>query len=80
MFSLSKHDLNPYEKKVLEKGLSFCPEYIIDNFQLFLDFHQFMQNLTLKRFFAIQEKEKRQLCRKHRDFINIRDNKETQIF
>lgn len=57
IFNLSSHDLNPYEIKLLEKGLSFCPDNKADSFELFLDLHQFTRKLTLKRFFAIQERQ-----------------------
>lgn len=59
MFNISKYILNSYEKRLLEKGLSFCPTYKANDFQLFLDFNYFTRKLTLQRFFAIQEQKKK---------------------
>lgn len=55
IFNLSKYKLNPYEQKLLEKVLFFCPTHDINNFHLFLDLHRLTGNLTLKRYFSIQK-------------------------
>lgn len=56
IFNLSKHELNPYEISLLEKGVSFCPTNRVDSFTLFLDLHKFLRKLTLQRLFTIQER------------------------
>lgn len=50
--------MKPYDKTLLEKGLSYCPNNKIYPFNLFLDLHKLGRKLTLKRYFAIQAKKK----------------------
>lgn len=54
ILNLSQYTLNPYERMVLEKGLSFCPDYQSKDFDFFLDLHRFTRKLTLTRHFAIK--------------------------
>lgn len=45
-------------RALLEKGLKFCPNNRVDPFTLFLDLHQFVRKLTLKRHFNIMGSKK----------------------
>lgn len=40
----------------MEKGLNFCPDNPVNQFNLFVDLHQFVRKLTLQRYFSIKEK------------------------
>lgn len=62
MFNLSGYNLNPYEIRLLEKGLSFCPTNKVDEFQLFLDLNAFTRKLTLTRHFSIASSNPHPLC------------------
>lgn len=70
-FNLSSYALNRYEKSILEKERSYCPTHKPDNFQLFLDLHRFTRNLTLKRFFAIQEQKTQDILEKEENPVEI---------
>lgn len=54
---MSSYTLNPYEQRVLEKGLSFCSDYQCKDFDLFLDLYRFTRKLTLKRHFSLKPEE-----------------------
>ncbi|CAJ0957398.1 unnamed protein product [Ranitomeya imitator] len=44
----SRRDLSPPQMSLLQKGLSFCPSYKLDTFQLDMDLQKFYRSLRLK--------------------------------
>ncbi|CAJ0955405.1 unnamed protein product [Ranitomeya imitator] len=54
VINISKKSLNTSQLRLLEKGLSFCPTYRFNSFQLNIDLERFYRNLRLKAYFHEQ--------------------------
>ncbi|CAJ0920486.1 unnamed protein product, partial [Ranitomeya imitator] len=54
VINISNKSLNTSQLRLLEKGLSFCPTYKFNAFQLNVDLKRFYRNLRLKAYFCEQ--------------------------
>ncbi|XP_073439027.1 uncharacterized protein [Dendrobates tinctorius] len=54
VINISSKNLSSSQLTVLQKGLSFCPSYKFDFFELDMDLQRFFRNLRLKTHFARQ--------------------------
>ncbi|CAJ0949891.1 unnamed protein product [Ranitomeya imitator] len=54
VINISNKSLNTSQLRLLEKGLSFCPTYKFNAFQLNVDLERFYRNLRLKAYFCEQ--------------------------
>uniref|UniRef100_A0A803JHQ6 Reverse transcriptase domain-containing protein n=1 Tax=Xenopus tropicalis TaxID=8364 RepID=A0A803JHQ6_XENTR len=55
IFNLSDRNLTNNETKVLNKGLKFAPSSGPNRFELYIDLHKFVRQLTLKRYRVLQK-------------------------
>ncbi|CAJ0967911.1 unnamed protein product [Ranitomeya imitator] len=54
VINISKKSLNTSQLRLLEKGLSFCPMYKFNSFQMNVDLERFYINVRLKAYFCEQ--------------------------
>lgn len=46
--------------KVLDSGLKYAPDKELDKFEVYIDLQKFVRKLNIKKFFALNRKEKNQ--------------------
>lgn len=56
IFNISNVELTKEEPQVLDLGLKYAPDKIIDKFETYIDLHKFARRVNIKKHFAIQKK------------------------
>lgn len=72
--NLSSTSFSNHEMHLLQKGLSFSPTPLFNTFTWVKDINLFARRLALKKFFAVQNADTRQLIQRDNDTIGILDS------